>query len=131
MEQSYFELEEGAVLRIEDLHSGTEMSEKVYGKLVSINKTPYPNNFDICPYFVQDESVLVGVDETQYGECHVPEFIKSFATQQAEEQYPHKVYPDSSEVSSTGPTVEPTNEPTLEPINISPTAESFHGQISR
>lgn len=124
MENGLFEVEEGAALLIEDLQSGSEMTEKVYAKLVSINKTPYPNNFDVCSIHLQDNSMLVGMDPSQYEECRVPEFMQSSATPQPRSRYPDQDYPDFSVIPSTGPTVEPTNEPILDSIGISTSAES-------
>ena len=80
MEDSILEFQDDSEIKIRDLSSGAEIDGDTFRMLETNNKTPYPNNFEMCFINAQDESVVINEPNDQWFTCQTPQFIEEYST---------------------------------------------------
>ena len=125
MDDAILEYAQDSSFEIDEIVSAVEVDGSIYKMLTQINKTPYPNNFRMCPINAQDEAQVINEVNEEYFDCVLPEFMQKYTEYPTDEPTSlPSLEPtfDPTSDPSEDPTVEPTSEPTLEPT-FDPTLE--------
>ncbi len=79
LEDTIFEFDDDAVadLEIDDIKGGTKMTMDLYRYLQSVDRTPFPNNFEECNIKIADNAFVIGGNGLNETDCKVPQFANS------------------------------------------------------
>jgi len=67
-----FDDDDDTKFKIKNLNAATKVDQDLYQHLLSINKTPYPNNFNLCKIKIEDDAKMNNSPKkiTNKSDCH-------------------------------------------------------------